>query len=190
MRETWVRSLGWEDPLEKEMATHSGTLAWKIPWTEEPGGLKSMASQRVGHNWATSVHLTSGYVLGHLLFLLYTRFPQQSHPLHRFLSSMWLSSKLLSLSETSPERLKSSHSLHSFSPMAPSQPVPAWRLTPSALPWPQAVSFCSPPTQFISSFYGPNCSERHLHPSDYWEENPRNHPWLLPCLFHSPKLID
>ena len=42
MRETWVRSLGQEDPLEKEMATHSSTLAWKIPWTEEPGGLQSM----------------------------------------------------------------------------------------------------------------------------------------------------
>ena len=41
MWETWVRSLGWEDPLEKEMATHSSTVAWKIPWTEEPGGLQS-----------------------------------------------------------------------------------------------------------------------------------------------------
>ena len=50
MRETGVRSLGWEDPLEKEMATHSSTLAWKIPWTEEPGGLQSMGSQRVGHD--------------------------------------------------------------------------------------------------------------------------------------------
>ena len=40
--ETWVRSLGWEDTLEKEMATHSGTLAWKMPWTEEPGGLQSI----------------------------------------------------------------------------------------------------------------------------------------------------
>ena len=49
MQETWVRSLGWEDPLEKEMATHSSILAWKIPWTEEPGGLQSIASQRVGH---------------------------------------------------------------------------------------------------------------------------------------------
>ena len=48
--ETWVRSLGWEDPLEKEMATHSNILAWKISWTEEPGGLQSMGSQRVGHN--------------------------------------------------------------------------------------------------------------------------------------------
>ena len=50
MRETQVRSLGWEDPLEKEMATHSSTVAWKISWTEEPGRLKSMGSQRVGHD--------------------------------------------------------------------------------------------------------------------------------------------
>ena len=50
MWETWVRSLGWEDPLEKEMATHSRTLAWRIPWKEEPGRLQSMGSQRVGHD--------------------------------------------------------------------------------------------------------------------------------------------
>ena len=50
MRETWVQSLAWEDPLEKEMATHSSILAWRIPWTEEPGGLPSMSSQRVGHD--------------------------------------------------------------------------------------------------------------------------------------------
>ena len=49
MRETRVRSLGQEDPLEKEMATHSSILAWKIPWTEEPGGVQSIRSQRVGH---------------------------------------------------------------------------------------------------------------------------------------------
>ena len=49
MRETRVRSLSWEDPLEKEMATHSSILAWRIPWTEEPGGLQSTGSQRVGH---------------------------------------------------------------------------------------------------------------------------------------------
>ena len=48
MRETWVQSLGWEDPLEKEMATHSSSLAWKIPWTEEPGRLQPMGKQRVG----------------------------------------------------------------------------------------------------------------------------------------------
>ena len=50
MQETWVRSLGWEDLLEKEMATHSSILAWRIPWTEEPDRLQSMGSQRVGHN--------------------------------------------------------------------------------------------------------------------------------------------
>ena len=50
VRETWVRSLGWEDSLEKEMAPHSSTLAWKIPWTEEPGRLQPMDSQRVGHD--------------------------------------------------------------------------------------------------------------------------------------------
>ena len=52
MWETQVRSLGGDDPLEKEMATHSSTLNWKIPW-EDPGKLQSMGSQRVGHNWAT-----------------------------------------------------------------------------------------------------------------------------------------
>ena len=51
MRETWVQSLGQEDPLEKEMASHSSILAWRIPWTEEPGGLQSTGSQRVGHDW-------------------------------------------------------------------------------------------------------------------------------------------
>ena len=50
MQEMWVRSLGQEDPLEKEMATHSSTLAWKIPWMEEPGRLQSMGLQRVGHD--------------------------------------------------------------------------------------------------------------------------------------------
>ena len=50
MRETWVRSLGWEDPLEKEMATHSSILAWKIPWTGDPGRLQSIQSQRARHD--------------------------------------------------------------------------------------------------------------------------------------------
>ena len=50
MWETWVRSLGWEDPLEKEIAIHTSILAWRIPWTEEPGRLQSMGSQRVGHD--------------------------------------------------------------------------------------------------------------------------------------------
>ena len=53
MQETWVRFLDWEDALEKEMATHSSTLAWKFPWMEGPGRLQSMGSQRFGHDWAT-----------------------------------------------------------------------------------------------------------------------------------------
>ena len=58
MQETQVQFLGQEDPLEKEMAIHSSTLAWKIPWTEEPDRLESMGSQRVGHNWAASLSLS------------------------------------------------------------------------------------------------------------------------------------
>ena len=55
MQETQVQSLGQEDPLEREMATHSSILAWKTPWTEKPGGLQSMGSPRVRHDWATSL---------------------------------------------------------------------------------------------------------------------------------------
>ena len=57
MWETWVRSLGQEDPLEKEMATHSSTLAWKISWMKEPGRLQSMGSQKFGHDWVTLLSL-------------------------------------------------------------------------------------------------------------------------------------
>ena len=52
IQEVWVQSLGQEDPLEEEMATHSSIVAWEIPWKEEPGGLQSMGSQRVGHDLA------------------------------------------------------------------------------------------------------------------------------------------
>ena len=64
MWETQVRSLGQEDPLEKEMANHSSTLAWKIPQTEEPGRLQSMGSQRVGHDQATSLSLSFHILIG------------------------------------------------------------------------------------------------------------------------------
>ena len=56
MQEMWVRFLSWEDPLEEEMATHSSILAWKIPWTEESGGLQFMGSQRGGHDWSDNTH--------------------------------------------------------------------------------------------------------------------------------------
>ena len=63
MQETRVWALGWEDPLEKEMAIHSSTIAWKIPWTEEPGRLESMGSQRVRHDWETSLSKGLGKTL-------------------------------------------------------------------------------------------------------------------------------
>ena len=58
MQETQVQSLGWEDPLETEMATHSSLFAWEIPWTEEPGGLQSMGSQRIRHDLETTTTAT------------------------------------------------------------------------------------------------------------------------------------
>ena len=62
VQEIQVRSLGLEDPLEKEMAIHPSILAWKISWTEEPGGLQSMGSQRVRHDWVTNTYLLTYYL--------------------------------------------------------------------------------------------------------------------------------
>ena len=66
MQETWVQSLGGEDPLEKEMATHSSIIAWKTPWMEKPDGLQSMELQRVGHDWVTSLSL---FTFKHSIYL-------------------------------------------------------------------------------------------------------------------------
>ena len=82
MRETWVWFLGQEDPLEKGMATHSSTLAWRIPWREQPGRLQSMGSLRVGHDWATSLHFTSL----HFTSLL----KMESYSVHFCVWSLWL----------------------------------------------------------------------------------------------------
>ena len=68
MQETKVRSMGWEDPLEKEMITHSSILAWRTPWAQEHGGLQSMGSQRVRHNWVTN---TFSFFLPQLNFSLF-----------------------------------------------------------------------------------------------------------------------
>ena len=68
MQETWVQSLGREDPLEKGMATYSSILAWRIPWTEELGGLQSMGWQRVGHDWASITKRVSCSWLDSLLW--------------------------------------------------------------------------------------------------------------------------
>ena len=80
MWETWVRSLDREDLLEKEMATHSSSLAWKIPWMEEPGRLQSMGSQRVGHDFI-SFFLCGCYVSATFSFLnrsIYWNFPSSA----------------------------------------------------------------------------------------------------------------
>ena len=63
MQETWVQSLGQEDPLEKGMATHSSVLVWRIPWTKEPGELQSMGLQRVRHDWASYTHTVAVLIL-------------------------------------------------------------------------------------------------------------------------------
>ena len=73
LQETMVWSLCWEDPLEKEMATHSSILTWRIPWTEEPNGLQSMGSQKVGHNWATNTFTFTTYEV--LWCVLTTSYP-------------------------------------------------------------------------------------------------------------------
>ena len=72
MPETWVRSLGGEDPLVKEMATHSSILAWEIPWTEEPGELQSLGSQRVRYDLATSLSLSFCLATERNKILIYT----------------------------------------------------------------------------------------------------------------------
>ena len=70
MWETWVRSLGWEDPLEKEMETHSSILAWRIPWMEEPGGLQSMGSQKVRHDRMTLLTYSLTHIICNIILPL------------------------------------------------------------------------------------------------------------------------
>ena len=94
MQETWVRSLGQEDPLEKEMEAHSSILAWKVPWIAEPRRLQTMGSQRVGHDCTTSLHM---YM--HIRFSIYIQIYRLS--LHGLIKTrvfsvliLWLSSNL------------------------------------------------------------------------------------------------
>ena len=87
--ETGVWSLGWEDALEKEKATHSSTLAWKIPWTEETGRLQSMASQRVGHNWETSLHFTSENLIYIMLIINVSGVDQTMNNKSAYSSHVW-----------------------------------------------------------------------------------------------------
>ena len=78
--ETWVWSMGWEDPLEKRMATHSSILAWRIPWTEESGGLQSMGSQRDRHSWVTDTFIF--HFTENLLMLSFSDFLLTSLVIH------------------------------------------------------------------------------------------------------------
>ena len=80
MRETWARSLGQEDPLEKKMATHSSILAWEIPWTEKPGGLQSVGSQRVRHNLVIKPPLQKKETSSPNFQLHLPHFPANLHP--------------------------------------------------------------------------------------------------------------
>ena len=90
MQEIQVWSLGQENPLEEGMATHSSFLAWRIPWTEEPGGLQSMESQRVGHNWETFTHslsiLWNNYIFS--LLILFNEPNYCSHAQHLQVSTL------------------------------------------------------------------------------------------------------
>ena len=109
MRETRVQSLVWEDPLEKEMAIHSSTIAWKIPRTEEPGRLQSMGSQRVGHDWVTSLSLS----------ILYRQYTPYFRPPGRFPAPSVLRLKApMLLSDLAPCLLPLSY-LMALSPLFP-----------------------------------------------------------------------
>ena len=112
MRETQVRFLGWEDPLEKDMATHSSTLAWRIPWKEEPGRLQSMGLQRVRHDWVTNYYYPliiqyalDFWVITKNLFLVTWSFQQTGFGQAEFQQFSLLSAEaliLLSLKHTRP----------------------------------------------------------------------------------------
>ena len=81
MQETQVRSLSWKDPLEEKMATHSSILAWRIPWTEEPGRLQSMGLQRVGYDWATNTLVSCTWYDFQMCLIWFSGIsaPQDSH---------------------------------------------------------------------------------------------------------------
>ena len=85
MQKTRIQSLGWEDSLEKGMATHSSILVWRIPWTEEPGGVQSMGSQRAGHDWATKTFTFNNNRVCYLRSTYYVPVAKQSTFMYIFL---------------------------------------------------------------------------------------------------------
>ena len=104
MQETWVPSLGWEDSLEKGMATHSRILARRIPWSEEPGGLQSMGSQRVGHDWTTNTHFV----------WINSLFPELNQKLNRYNRDFFF------------KTLKHRHRISGLSQMEKAEQVTTW----------------------------------------------------------------
>ena len=123
MRETWVWSLGWEDPLGKEMAIHSSILASRIPWTEKPGVLWSIGSQRVGHNWATELNWTEDdCVLYVWVCSVSQSCPTLCNPMNRSTPGLPVHHQLLEFIQTHVyrvgEAIQPSHPLSSPSPPA------------------------------------------------------------------------
>ena len=92
MQEAWVRSLGWEDPLEKELANHSSILAWEIPWTEEPGGLSILGLQTIRRNLATTTATTVPDITSSSIYTWPWMCPGQASPLSEIQESQsfWL----------------------------------------------------------------------------------------------------
>ena len=125
LQETQVWSLGWEDPLEKGMATHSSILAWRIPWTEEPGRLQSMRSERVGHEWATELAFSNQkpQTTAKFFFLFYwvtwaNVLKQGSSEVHEVWAHLTLGlspSNLITLVFFRSSQLSASKNLHIFS---------------------------------------------------------------------------
>ena len=141
MRETQVRSLGWEDPLEKEMATQSSILAWRIPWTEELGRLQSMGSQRVGHDWVTSLSLSVQFIS------VAQSCPTLCNPMNRSTPGLPVHHQLPEFTQTYVHRvsdaIQPSHPLSSPSSPAPIPPSIRVLSNESAIRirWPKYWSF-------------------------------------------------
>ena len=127
MQETWVQSLGQEDPLEQEMATHCSSRTWKVPWTEEPGGLQSMGSQRVGYDWSDSARMRINLGYGGCTFSLYHMACRSFNPQVFPVSSLW------GFGKHRRQTAESSGQNHGLSYEANSS------LIPSSTEWPQTI---------------------------------------------------
>ena len=158
MQQTWIRSLSWEDPLEEGMATHSNILAWRIQWTEDPGGLQSMELQRVRHNWATNTHT---HTHTHTPFTVLLPLPFSYRMAHSLPVTF-----CATLNESKVDRFRTAlpglwtHHLLSHRPR-PRLPLPQiWILLPGQLIF---SNFPSLPTRSLSLFdYKPTEGREHV----------------------------